>query len=141
MQKTTMVTTAQVKHNWHLVDAKDQILGRFATQIAEKLMGKHKADYTPHIDAGDFVVVINAAQIAISGTKNMKKMYFSFSGFPGGLSKENFSEVMRKNPDRILREAVKRMLPDNRLRDGRLSRLKIYAGAEHTHQSQFAQQQ
>jgi large subunit ribosomal protein L13 len=141
MQKTTMITTAQAKHNRKLVDAKNQVLGRFATQIAQKLMGKHKADYTPHIDAGDFVVVINASEIAITGTKNMKKIYFSFSGFPSGLSKANFSEVMRKNPDRILREAVKRMLPDNRLRDGRLSRLKIFAGAEHKHESQVAQQQ
>lgn len=141
MQKTTMITTAQAKHDWHLVDAKDQILGRFATHLAKLLMGKHKPDYTPHIDAGDYVVVINASEIAISGTKDMKKMYYSFSGFPSGLSAANFAEVMRKNPDRILREAVKRMLPDNRLRDGRLSRLKIFAGSEHKHESQLAHQQ
>ena len=141
MQKTTMITTAQATHNWHLLDASDKVLGRFATEVAKFLMGKHKPSYTPHIDAGDFVVIINASKIAITGNKDMNKTYYSYSGYPSGLSKANFSEVMKKNPDRVLREAVKRMLPDNRLRDTRLSRLKVYASAEHKHESQLGQQQ
>lgn len=136
-----MVTTAQATHNWHLVDATDQVLGRFATKIAKFLMGKHKPSYTPHIDAGDFVVIINASKIAVTGTKSLNKIYYSFSGYPDGLSQANFSEVMRKNPERILREAIKRMLPDNKLRDPRLSRLKVFPGGEHTHESQLGQQQ
>ena len=136
-----MITTAQATHNWHLLDASDKVLGRFATEVAKFLMGKHKPSYTPHIDAGDFVVIINASKIAITGNKDMNKTYYSYSGYPSGLSKANFSEVMKKNPDRVLREAVKRMLPDNRLRDTRLSRLKVYASAEHKHESQLGQQQ
>jgi large subunit ribosomal protein L13 len=141
MQKTTMITTAQATHNWHLLDASDKVLGRFATEVAKFLMGKHKPSYTPHIDAGDFVVITNASKIAITGTKEMNKTYYSFSGYPSGLSKANYAEVMKRNPDRVIREAVKRMLPDNRLRDTRLSRLKVYAGAEHKHESQLGQQQ
>lgn len=141
MQKTTMITTAQVQRNWHLVDAKDQVLGRLATEVATKLMGKHKVDYTPHIDAGDYVVIINASEIAVTGNKEMDKTYYSFSGYPSGLSKASFAEVMKKKPERILREAIKRMLPGNKLRDPRMSRLKIYAGAEHKHDSQLGQQQ
>lgn len=136
-----MITTAQVQRNWHLVDAKDQVLGRLATEVATKLMGKHKVDYTPHIDAGDYVVIINASEIAVTGNKEMDKTYYSFSGYPSGLSKASFAEVMKKKPERILREAIKRMLPGNKLRDPRMSRLKIYAGAEHKHESQLGQQQ
>ncbi len=141
MQKTTMVTTAQVKHDWHLMDAKDQVLGRFATKVATILMGKHKPEYTPHIDAGDFIVIINAAEIAVTGAKQLDKKYYSYSGYQSGLSTTNFSEMIKKQPEKVIREAVKRMLPDNKLRDPRLSRLKIYAGTDHVHQSQLGQQQ
>ena len=134
-----MLRTEDVKRNWHLTDAQGKILGRFATQVAWKLMGKHKNDYTPHTDAGDYVVIINASKIAVSGTKVTGKTYYSFSGYPSGLSKASFEEVLKRTPDRILREAIKRMLPDNKLRDVRMSRLKIYAGADHKHESQLSQ--
>lgn len=141
MQKTTMVRKEDVKRAWHVYDAQGKVLGRFATEVARILMGKHKNDYTPHTDAGDYIVVINAAKIEVTGTKAMGKIYYSFSGYPSGLSKANFAELLKKNPQRVIRDAVKRMLPDNRLRDPRLNRLKIYAGAEHNHQSQVGQEQ
>lgn len=139
MQKTTMIRTADVKRKWHLLDAQDKVLGRFATTVARILMGKHKVDYTPHIESGDYVVIINASKIEVTGTKNLAKTYFSFSGYPSGLSAASFAEVLKKNPDRVIREAVKRMLPDNKLRDVRLARLKVYAGQEHKHESQLSQ--
>lgn len=141
MQKTVMTRTADVKHNWLQMDAEGKVLGRFATIVARKLMGKHKPDYTPHIDAGDYVVVTNVAKIVVTGTKAQGKTYFSYSGFPGGLSKASFDEVMVKQPERVLREAVYRMLPDNKLRDVRMARLKVYAGTEHKHTSQLGEKQ
>ncbi len=134
-----MLRTEDVKRKWHLTDAQGKVLGRFATEVAWKLMGKHKNDYTPHTDAGDYVVIINASQIVVTGTKETGKTYYSFSGYPGGLSKASFAEVLKKRPDHVLREAIKRMLPDNKLRDIRLGRLKIYAGQEHKHESQLSQ--
>lgn len=126
-----------VTRKWHLVDVKDKVLGRIATQIAEKLIGKDKPTYTPHTDGGDFVVVINARQVAVTRGKEQKKIYYKHSGFPGGLKQRTFEEMIRKNPEEVIRLAVKNMLPKNRLQGDRMARLKIYADAEHKHDSQL----
>jgi large subunit ribosomal protein L13 len=137
MQKTYMQKTAEVERNWHLVDADGQILGRLATQIATKLMGKNKPTYTPHIDGGEFVVVINASKIAVTGKKETDKEYFRYSGYPGGLRSLPLGKLRDTYPTRIIEAAVYNMLPDNRLRSGRMGRLKIYADANHKHESQL----
>ncbi|NCN03779.1 MAG: 50S ribosomal protein L13 [Candidatus Pacebacteria bacterium] len=137
MQKTYMQKTADVKRDWHLVDAKDQILGRLASEIAQKLIGKNKPTYTPHIDGGDHVVVINASEIAVTGNKEETKMYYRHSGFPGGLKEKSLGDLKKTYPTRIIEKAVFNMLPKNKLRSGRMTRLKVYAGAEHKHESQI----
>ncbi|NCN87302.1 MAG: 50S ribosomal protein L13 [Candidatus Pacebacteria bacterium] len=137
MQKTYMQKTADVKREWHLVDAKDQILGRLASDIAQKLIGKGKPTYTPHIDGGDHVVVINASEIAVTGNKEETKMYYRHSGFPGGLKEKSLGDLKKTYPTRIIEKAVFNMLPKNKLRSGRMTRLKVYAGAEHKHESQI----
>jgi large subunit ribosomal protein L13 len=136
-QKTFMQRTEDVTREWHLVDVKGQILGRVATGIAVKLIGKNKPTYTPHVDGGDYVVVINAAQVAVSRGKEQKKMYRAHSSYPGGLRERTFVEMQAKHPEEIIRLAVINMLPKNRLRDQRMARLKIYAGSEHKHESQL----
>lgn len=137
--KTYMQKAADVDRKWHLVDVKGKVLGRVATEIAEKLIGKHKPTYTPHIDGGDYVVVINAADIAVTGNKMDDKIYYSHSGFPGGLKKKSLGEMMEKKPTDVIKKAVYNMIPKNRLRSPRMNRLKIYAGAEHKHSSQLAE--
>jgi len=132
-----MQKTADVKREWHLVDAKDQILGRLASDIAQKLIGKGKPTYTPHIDGGDHVVVINASEIAVTGNKEETKMYYRHSGFPGGLKEKSLGDLKKTYPTRIIEKAVFNMLPKNKLRSGRMTRLKVYAGAEHKHESQI----
>lgn len=136
--KTYMQKTAEVKREWHQLDAQGQILGRLATQIATRLMGKDKPTYTPHIDGGDYVVVINAAQIELSRDKEIKKVYRHHTGFLGGLKEIPFAQQKAEHPDRIIRDAVKTMLPDNKLRGPRLARLKIFAGSEHPHKTHFS---
>ncbi len=136
-QKTFMQRKEDVTRVWHLVDVKDQILGRVATEIAEKLIGKAKATYTPHIDGGDYVVVTNAREIALSRGKEDKKVYKWHTGFPGGVKERSFKEMQAKHPEEIIRLAVLNMLPKNRLRQDRMARLKIYTGEEHPHQSQL----
>jgi large subunit ribosomal protein L13 len=136
-QQTFMQRKEDVTRKWHLVDVKDQVLGRIATQIAEKLIGKDKPTYTPHTDGGDFVVVINARQVAVTRGKEQKKIYYKHSGFPGGLKQRTFEEMIRKNPEEVIRLAVKNMLPKNRLQSDRMARLKIYADADHKHESQL----
>ncbi len=137
MQKTYMHKPADVKREWHLMDAQDQVLGRFATQVAEKLIGKHKKEFTPHVDGGDYVVVINAVEIAVTGNKRTDKKYYRHSGFPGGLKVRTFDELQQKFPEKIIELAVKNMLPKNKHQDERMTRLKVYAGSEHKHQSQL----
>ena len=137
MQKTYMQKTSDVKREWHIVDAQDKILGRLATDIAQKLIGKHKKEYTPHIDAGDYVVVVNAAQIAVTGNKEEQKKYYRHSGFPGGLKVRTLGELRETFPERIIEKAVKNMLPKNKLQSPRMTRLKVYAGAEHPHETHF----
>lgn len=138
MNKTYMMKESETQHAWHVVDVSGKVLGRVASMIARKLMGKQKPTYTPHMDSGDFVVVINAEQIVTTGTKEQNKEYFRYSGYQSGLSKKTLSQVRIQQPERVIREAVYKMLPDNRLRDDRMNRLKIYVGGEHPHQSQIA---
>jgi large subunit ribosomal protein L13 len=137
MQKTYTQKTSEVKRGWHLVDVKDKVLGRIATEIATKLIGKNKKEYTPNIDGGDYVVVINAKDVAVTGNKDEKKMYYRHSGYPGGLKTRSLGNLRENHPERILELAVKNMLPKNRLQSRRMARLKIYADSNHNHQSQL----
>jgi len=138
MQKTYVDTHKSIKRNWHLVDAKGQVLGKVAVQVATKLLGKHKPTYTPHMDNGDFVVVINASEVEVTGNKEEGKIYYHHSGFPGGLKHESFGHLIKRNPKKVIELAVKGMLPKNKLRDPRIARLKIFAGNEHTYTDKFA---
>jgi len=134
--KTFSQKTADVSREWFLVDASELPLGRIATIIADKLIGKNKPTYTPHIDGGDYVVVINAAKLVVTGDKETGKIYYRHSGFPGGIKDATLAEVREKFPERIIEKAVKGMLPKNKLSPNRLGRLKIFAGEEHAHTAQ-----
>ena len=134
--KTTLIKPKDVVRSWWLIDAKDKTLGRIAVVIAKLLMGKHKPDYTPYADSGDYVVVINADKIRVSGEKEIEKIYYHASGYPGGLKETRFRDMIKKHPDFPIRSAVKGMLPKNKLRYRMLKRLKVYAGGEHPHNSQ-----
>ena len=127
---------AEVQHEWFVIDATDKVLGRVASEVALRLRGKHKAIYTPHVDTGDFIVIINASKLKVTGTKNLDKVYYRHSGFPGGITATNFRDLQAKFPGRALEKAVKGMLPKNKLAAQQLSKLKVYAGAEHPHQAQ-----
>ncbi len=137
--KTFMQRKEDVIRQWHLVDVDDQVLGRIATDIAELLIGKHKPTYTPHIDGGDYVVVINAQQVALTRNKENKKVYRWHTGYPGGLKEMSFKKMLAKHPDRVIMRAVKNMLPKNKHRKKRLARLKVYASDEHPYQEQIIQ--
>ena len=134
--KTYVAKPSTIERNWLIVDAKDQRLGRLATRIADNLRGKTKPTYTPHIDTGDFVVVINASRIAVTGRKMDNKIYYRHTGYPGGLKQRTLSEMMDKKPEEVIRLAVKGMLPKNRLGRAQLKKLKVYAGPEHPHEAQ-----
>ena len=134
--KTYVATPADRERNWLLVDAQGQTLGRLATQIADALRGKRKPEYTPHVDTGDFVIVVNAEKVAVTGNKRQEKRYYRHSGFPGGLRSRSFEEMIERRPEEVLRLAVKGMLPRNRLGRQQLRKLKIYAGPDHPHQAQ-----
>ena len=134
--KTYSAKPSEVVRKWYVIDASQAPLGRVATQIATLLTGKGKPMFTHHIDCGDFVVVINAANIVVTGDKMKDKMYYSYSGFPGGLRERTMSEQMQKDPLLVIEKSVKGMLPVNKLRPARLARLKIYAGADHNHEAQ-----
>jgi large subunit ribosomal protein L13 len=134
--KTYVATPENREREWLVVDASGRTLGRLATQIADTLRGKHKPEYTPHCDVGDFVVVINAEKIAVTGRKREAKLYHRHSGYPGGLKTRTFTEMLERRPEEILRLAVKGMLPRNRLARAQLRKLKIYAGPEHPHVAQ-----
>lgn len=134
--KTYYAKPGEVERAWVLIDAQDQVLGRVATKAATILKGKHKPQYTPHVDTGDFVVIINADKIRLTGTKAAQKSYFRHSGFPGGLREESFAEAMEKHPERVIEHAVKGMLPKNTLGRAMGKKLKVYAGSEHPHAAQ-----
>jgi large subunit ribosomal protein L13 len=131
--KTFSQTKESVVRKWHLVDAKGKVLGRLASEIAVILLGKSKPTYTPHIDGGDYVVLINASEIEVTRDKENKKVYTRHSNYPGGLRREVYIDLFKRRPEAVIQAAVKGMLPDNRLRDTRLSRLKVFAGVEHTY--------
>jgi large subunit ribosomal protein L13 len=134
--KTFVATPENREREWLVVDAAGKTLGRLATQIADTLRGKHKPEYTPHCDVGDFVVVVNAEQIAVTGRKREEKLYHRYSGYPGGLRSRTFAEMIERRPEEVLRLAVKGMLPRNRIARAQLRKLKIYAGPEHPHAAQ-----
>src|SRR5256885_15575952 len=134
--KTYTATAADRERNWLLVDADGRTLGRLATQIADALRGKRKPQYTPHVDTGDFVVVVNAEKIAVTGNKLDQKIYYRHSGYPGGLKERTLREQLERRPTEVLRKAVKGMLPKNRLAAQQITKLKIYAGPEHPHEAQ-----
>ena len=134
--KTWTAKTHEVERRWYVVDAEGQTLGRLATRIADTLRGKRKPEYTPHIDTGDFVVVVNAEKIAVTGKKLEQKIYYRHSGYPGGLRERTLSEELARRPTEVLRKAVKGMLPRNRLARQQITKLKIYAGPEHPHVAQ-----
>ena len=125
-----------IKREWYVIDAASLPLGKLAVVIADKLMGKSKVTYTPHIDNGDYVIVLNAKNIQVTGNKMVEKMYYRHSGFPGGLTELKLEEIIEKNPAYAIKEAVKGMLPKNKLADDRLARLRVFNGAEHTHSAQ-----
>ena len=136
MNKTYSQKPSEIERNWLLVDASELPLGRLATIIATKLIGKDKPTYTPHIDGGDYVVVINAAQVVVTGQKETDKVYYHHSGFPGGIKDARLEEVRAKFPERIIENAVKGMLPKTRLGAAVLRNLKVYAGTEHKQEAQ-----
>lgn len=135
--KTKVLKQSDIKREWQVVDAKGQVLGRLATKIASKLIGKDKPEYTPNMDCGDYVVVINAAEVELTRNKPQKKVYRWHTGFVGGLKEMSFAEMMKRYPERAIEKAVYNMLPKNRLRQHRMNRLKIYAGSQHKHESQL----
>ena len=135
-RKTYSPKKNDVVRDWFIVDAEGQTLGRLATQIADMLRGKRKPEYTPHVDTGDFVVVVNAREIAVTGNKREAKMYYRHSGYPGGLKTRTLNDMLERRPEEVLRLAVKGMLPRNRLARKQLTKLKVYAGPEHPHVAQ-----
>ncbi|MBJ7329914.1 MAG: 50S ribosomal protein L13 [Solirubrobacteraceae bacterium] len=134
--KTYVANSENRERNWLLVDANGLTLGRLATQIADALRGKRKPEYTPHVDTGDFVVVINAEKISVTGNKRAEKLYHRHSGYPGGLKTRTLEEMLERRPEEVIRLAVKGMLPRNRLARKQITKLKIYAGPEHPHTAQ-----
>jgi large subunit ribosomal protein L13 len=134
--RTYQQKTAETRHDWYVVDAAGQRLGTLAVRIAKALSGKHKPTWTPHIDDGDHVVVLNAAKVELGGNKWTEKVYHRHSGFPGGLRTETAEQVLQKYPERLIERAVRGMLPTNRMRDVQLRRLKVYVSAEHPHEAQ-----
>jgi len=136
MQKTWNAKPGEVAREWYVVDAEGQILGRLATRIADTLRGRGKPQYTPHVDTGDFVVVVNADKIQVTGKKLDEKMYRRHSGYPGGLKERPLREELQRRPTEVIRKAVRGMLPKNRLARAQLTKLKVYAGPEHPHAAQ-----
>ncbi|MEA1928684.1 MAG: 50S ribosomal protein L13 [Candidatus Auribacterota bacterium] len=134
--KTYSAKPKDVERKWYLIDAQDRVLGRMATRIADILRGKHKPIYTPHIDTGDFVVVINAEQVRVTGKKAEQKEYRRYSGYPGGLKKIPYKRMMKTHPERIIEYAVRGMVPHNRLGRAMMKKLKVYAGSAHPHAAQ-----
>ena len=134
--KTFSLKNTEVSRDWVVFDASDKILGRFATKIADKLRGKDKSTYTPHVDGGDFVVVINADKVKVTGNKAEQKKYYKHSLYPGGLKEKSYKEVLESTPERIIENAVKGMLPKNKLGKSIIKKLKVYSGSEHPHESQ-----
>src|SRR5688500_14596766 len=136
MQRTWTAKQNEVERRWYVVDAEGQTLGRLATRIADALRGKRKPEYTPHVDTGDFVIVVNAEKIRVTGDKLAQKTYYRHTGYPGGIRSRTLAEMLDRRPEEVIRKAVKGMLPRNRLARAQLRKLKVYAGPEHPHQAQ-----
>ena len=134
--KTYSIKADEIHKDWFIADAENKALGRLASKVAQTLKGKHKPTYTPHMDMGDFVVVVNAEKIRVSGNKEMQKTYFSHSGYPGGTKEVDLYTMRRRHPERVIQNAVKGMLPHNRLGRQMMRNLKIYSGPDHPHSSQ-----
>ena len=134
--KSYIAKPADVQRKWYIVDAEGKTLGRLATEIATVLRGKHKVTFTPHVDGGDFVVVVNAEKVVLTGKKIKKKMYRYHTGYVGGLKEITYREMMEKKPEEVVAHAVSGMLPKNKLRSRMMTRLRVFAGAEHTHAAQ-----
>lgn len=139
MGVTVSTRPEDVRHDWFVVDATDKVLGRLASQIAHRLRGKHKPTFTPHVDTGDYIVVVNATKVAVTGNKRSDKMYYRHSGYPGGLREMNFEDMIDHAPERIIELAVKRMLPKGPLGRAMLRKLRVYPGPEHQHAAQQPQ--
>ena len=137
--KTYSPRVADISREWHIVDANGVVLGRLASKVAQIIRGKHKVGFAPHMDTGDFVIVVNADKIKVTGNKAENKIYYSHSGYPGGLKMTNFKSLMEKHPERIIEKAVKGMLPKNRLGRQLFTKLKVYTGSEHPHTAQKPQ--
>jgi len=134
--KTFSAKPAEVKHEWFVIDATDKVLGRVASEVALRLRGKHKAIYTPHVDTGDFIVIVNAEKIRVTGNKANDKIYYRHSGYPGGIRGTSFKDMQAKHPGRAIEKAVKGMLPKGPLGYAMIKKLKVYAGATHPHTAQ-----
>ena len=137
--KTFVAKPETVKRDWYIVDAEGKTLGRIATEIAARLRGKHKAEYTPHVDTGDYIIVVNAEKVHVTGKKFTDKMYYSHSGFPGGIKSISFDKLIQRKPEMVIEAAVKGMLPKGPLGRAMFRKLKVYAGAEHAHAAQQPQ--
>lgn len=138
--KTYQPTNKDIKRQWHLVNAEGQVLGRMASQIARLLMGKHKASYSAHMDSGDFVVVLNAEKVKLTGKKTQQKVYRSHSGYPGGFKEISFERMLKEHPERIVGHAVSGMLPTNRLKKGRLARFTVVVGDKNPYEAKFVKE-
>lgn len=134
--KTFSLREADIKRSWYVVDASDKVLGRLASEIARRLRGKHKPEFTPHLDTGDYIVVINAEKVRVTGNKEEAKLYYRHTGYPGGIKSMNLSALRAKAPERIIEKAVVGMLPKGPLGRAMARKLKVYAGAQHQHQAQ-----
>ncbi len=137
--KTVSAKPEEVRRDWYVVDATDKTLGRLATELARRLRGKHKPEFTPHVDTGDHIVVVNAARIRVTGNKMRDKMYYRHTGYIGNLKSTNLAGLMEKNPEQVLELAVKGMLPKNRLGRAMFKKLRVFAGPEHSHEAQQPQ--
>tara|TARA_B100001123_G_scaffold244411_1_gene273257 strand:+ start:183 stop:611 length:429 start_codon:yes stop_codon:yes gene_type:complete len=137
--RTYSAKPESVQRDWYLVDATDKVLGRLATEIATRLRGKHKPEYTPHVDTGDHIIVVNAAKIRVTGNKAEKKKYYRHTGYPGGIRETRLADELERRPEQVIKTAVKGMLPKNALGRAMFLKLRVYAGPEHVHQAQQPQ--
>ena len=137
--KTFSAKPETVKRDWYVIDAEGKTLGRLATEVARRLRGKHKAEYTPHVDTGDYIIVVNADKVTVTGNKASDKMYYSHTGYPGGIREINFEKLQARKPEMIIEKAVKGMLPRNPLGRAMFRKLKVYAGEDHNHAAQQPQ--
>jgi large subunit ribosomal protein L13 len=138
--KTFSAKPHEVRRDWFVVDATDKVLGRVATEVARRLRGKHKPEFTPHVDTGDYIVIVNVEKLRVTGNKAEDKKYFRHSGYPGGIYETNFTKLQQRHPDRVLQKAVKGMLPKGPLGYAMIKKLKIYAGDAHPHSAQQPKQ-